>query len=54
MRVIWGRDKAKYFFGEDWTGGIRLNRLEKLIFCRRVSTPSGSISLLAFIFKYLA
>jgi hypothetical protein len=33
MLVIWGCDKAEYFFGQDWTGGISLNRLEKFV-CR--------------------
>ena len=25
--MIWGCDKAEYFFEQDWTGGISLNRL---------------------------
>ena len=35
MPVIWGFDKAKYFFSQDWTGSIRLMRLWKLVFWRR-------------------
>jgi len=33
--LIWGLREAKYFFGQDWTGSIRLKRLEKLAFWRR-------------------
>src|SRR5882724_12189781 len=33
--LIWGKREAKYFFGRDWTGSIRLKRLEKLAFWRR-------------------
>jgi hypothetical protein len=35
MPVIWGRDKAKYFFGQDWTGSISLIRLNNLAGTRR-------------------
>jgi hypothetical protein len=30
--LIWGKDKAKYFCGEDWTTQISLNRLRKFDF----------------------
>jgi hypothetical protein len=30
MLVIWGYDKAEYFFAQDWTGRNSLNRLNKL------------------------
>ena len=30
-----GKREAKYFFGQDWTGSIRLKRLRKLVFRRR-------------------
>jgi hypothetical protein len=33
MLVIWACDKAEYFFGQDWTGGISLKRLGKFV-CR--------------------
>jgi hypothetical protein len=34
MPVIWGIQKAKYFFGQDWTAQITLNWLRKLVFGR--------------------
>jgi hypothetical protein len=34
MLVICARDKAKYFFGKDWTDGISLNGLRKFVFTR--------------------
>jgi hypothetical protein len=33
--LIWGKDKAKYFCGEDWTTQISLNRLRKFDFSRK-------------------
>jgi hypothetical protein len=33
--LIWGKDEAKYFFGEVWTGKISLKMLEKLVFWRK-------------------
>jgi len=34
MAVIWGRRKAECFSGGDWTGGIALMWLRKLVFAR--------------------
>jgi hypothetical protein len=36
--VIWGRGKAEYFFKDDWTGQISLNRFNKLGFWRMGAT----------------
>ena len=34
MGVIWGRREEEYFWREDWTGGIELIWLKKLVFGR--------------------
>jgi hypothetical protein len=34
MGVIWGKREGEYFWGEDWTGEIRLIQLRKLVFWR--------------------
>ncbi len=35
MLVIWGRDKAKYFCKQDWTGSISLIRFDNLSGARK-------------------
>jgi hypothetical protein len=37
VKVIWERDKAKYFSAQDWTTQIRLKWLDKFRFWRRAS-----------------
>jgi hypothetical protein len=38
MMVIWGWRETKYFFGEDWTTQIRLNRLGNFPIAKIVCT----------------
>jgi hypothetical protein len=35
MALIWGNQEAECFSGEDWTGGIALIGLEKLVSRRK-------------------
>jgi hypothetical protein len=35
MDLIWGKREAKYFLRGDWTGGIRLIRLDKFAVARK-------------------
>jgi hypothetical protein len=44
MLVIWGRDKAKYFFKSDWTGGIALIRFNKFAVWRKPKKPGRALS----------
>src|SRR5882724_3652328 len=37
MQVIWGQREAEYFLAEDWTGGIGLIWLKKIVFWRNAS-----------------
>jgi hypothetical protein len=44
MRVIWGKREAEYFWGEGWTGQIRLILFRKLVFWRNVVENAASVA----------